>query len=105
MSITEVDELDYFLAICNARELVSYLMNNLIIAKEIDCSSCSKKLTLVKYLRNKDMFRWRCYTNVVQSIKKYISIKVGSFFSKFSIDIREILNFILDTEPNNLSIK
>ncbi|KAG0420909.1 hypothetical protein DMUE_6324, partial [Dictyocoela muelleri] len=50
---------------------------------------------LVKYQRNKDDVAWRCLNKHCQNYKKYLSVRLNTFFSFSSADLRQIFKIVI----------
>lgn len=55
------------------------------------CSSCNITCVFVKYVRNVDMYAWRCMTKTCQNYKKYFSLRQDSIFCYTKLDLRKLV--------------
>lgn len=79
----------------NKKELIVYLMAKNYINKEHFCARCNQSTKMVEYKRNVDGYAWRCMTSHCKNYKKYFSIRISSFFDKFSISFQYIFRIII----------
>ncbi|KAG0423924.1 hypothetical protein DMUE_6117 [Dictyocoela muelleri] len=83
----------YILSLDRANFL-EFLMCHRYIKNEVICGSCSVHMVLKHYTRNIDGFAWRCMNRDCRSYSKYFSIRAGSFFEHFTIEMKTILRIL-----------
>ncbi|KAG0437142.1 hypothetical protein DMUE_3864 [Dictyocoela muelleri] len=79
----------------DGREFIDFLFDNRFLLSEFNCIACKDNAKFVKYARNIDGYAWRYYNIKCKNYKKYFSIRIGSFFEGFAIDIKYILKFVV----------
>ncbi|KCZ79120.1 hypothetical protein H312_03493, partial [Anncaliia algerae PRA339] len=79
----------------NQEEVIEYLMSNKYLKKEIYCQKCGVPLVLVKNKRSQDKYSWRCMFKTCLVYKKYFSLREGSFFRDFKIDLKSVMLIII----------
>lgn len=75
-------------------ENIMWMMDNSLLQKSPNCMSCNEALNMKETKRNKDGLGWRCYNKLCLKYGQWVSIRVGSFFANFSLDLQEILKAI-----------
>lgn len=79
----------------NAAQFIKLMMEFGFLQKQVDCKSCKNAMKLVNYTRNKDTVAWRCVVKKCKDFEKYKSIRYGSFFNDFSVDLRFIFRILI----------
>ena len=88
-------ELERSIIKANKKKLIKIFMGLGLIKKNKTCENCLNECKYVKYKRNIDGFAWRCMQKTCKAYKKYLSLRIGSFFNGFNISLREILLVII----------
>lgn len=89
------DSLEVFIIRANARELITFLMDKNYILREYTCQQCGNNCSFVPYKRSKDEYSWRCMFVNCPFYKKYTSLRVNSFFEKFTTDLKTIMRILI----------
>ncbi|KAG0437724.1 hypothetical protein DMUE_3528 [Dictyocoela muelleri] len=79
----------------NNLEFVNFLFDNNYLNKEYFCLKCNHSCSLRCYKRNSDLYAWRCLNKNCINYKKYISIRVNSFFENLNLPLKEIFKIVL----------
>ena len=84
-----------------------FLMRKRFLKNEAQCEACQNKLNFVKYKKASDGFAWRCNERNCNEFQKYTSIRKGSFFENFSIELGIILRVLIkySTRQQRFTIK
>ncbi len=77
------------------KDFINELMENNFLKRSHECISCNCQCNLVKYTRNKDKLAWRCMNSSCDQYKKYISVRIGSFFEDYSTDIQLLFRVVI----------
>ncbi|KAG0438993.1 hypothetical protein DMUE_2737 [Dictyocoela muelleri] len=77
------------------KEFISFLMTEGFLQNFYICTYCNNSCNLVPYTRNKDLMAWRCMNRNCKSYKKYVSVRINSFFDTLTADLRFILKIII----------
>lgn len=92
MRPSELEEKCYTLG---KKEFIQFLMSHRMLKNVYVCLGCNCSTSFVAYKRNIDGHAWRCMNSSCVNYKKYYSIRLHSFFSKFFIDLKYIILVIL----------
>lgn len=90
-----MDELENCLIRLSIKELIEWCMDNNLLLRELNCSSCRYSMNFVSYNRNKDNFAWRCMNSLCTAYKNYVSLRKMSFFEEFKTPLLTILKIII----------
>ncbi|KAM0687957.1 hypothetical protein COBT_000793 [Conglomerata obtusa] len=88
-------------------ELIIFMMQEKYLKKEVLCTICRASMRLVCYNKCKDKKAWRCMNTTCKNYKEYMSIRLGSFFEGFKLDLLLIFRIIIKyaTRQTRYSIK
>lgn len=70
-------------------------MDENFLPRERLCTHCQNSSALVSYTRNSDGVAWRCMNSSCIMYKKYKSVRIDTFFDKFSTDLRTIFLILI----------
>jgi transposase-like protein len=79
----------------NQLALINYCFEKQLIKNLVICNKCQISMNFTTYKRNKDGYAWRCMNKKCTNYKKYLSIRLNSFFENFKIEIKVVLQIII----------
>lgn len=89
------DNLETMIIRFNQDQLIEYLMMNRYLKNEMRCNLCGCYMKYVVYKRNIDGKAYRCMEKNCKKYKKYNSIRLGSFFENFTIELYMIMRVVI----------
>ncbi|MGL6008786.1 MAG: hypothetical protein ACRC1D_04945 [Culicoidibacterales bacterium] len=78
-----------------AEELIAWAFENELLLREQFCSKCSTPLKYERCKSYADSFCWRCTTRTCMDYQKRTSIRSGSFFEGFGLELKKIIKVLL----------
>jgi transposase-like protein len=86
---------EMFIINLNKKDLIDFCFSKQLIKNHSICLECNVSMKLAVYKRNRDGYAWRCMLKTCKNYKKYILIRINSFFEEYKIDIKLILQIII----------
>lgn len=75
-------------------QLIYWCMEKKLLRDRVVCSDCGISCVLRKNNRNKDGLSWICHNFKCSNYGWWVSIRGGSFFEGFCLDVKTILSFL-----------
>lgn len=75
-------------------ETIYWLMEKGLLKQKQICKECNGEQVLKKTKRNKDLLGWRCYDALCNNFLVWTSIRRGSVFEDFTVDLKEVVKSI-----------
>ncbi|KAG0431934.1 hypothetical protein DMUE_5528 [Dictyocoela muelleri] len=79
----------------NNNEVVTFIMSHQFIRSELTCLNCLCFMKLCTYKANVDQIAFRCMHKGCSRYKGYTSVRKGSFFDGFNIDMGLVLRIVI----------
>lgn len=80
------------------QELISYMMNNSFLQREMKCVHCKVFMELKSYEQVKEKLVWRCNNTLCPKYRNRTSIRHLSFFSDLTIDFLSFFQLLISWE-------
>ncbi len=77
------------------KEFIDLLMKNKLLKNIKICPNCSVRALFVTYKRHKNEYAWHCMNKECDKYQTYYKIRQGSFFERFSSDLKFIFRVLL----------
>ena len=93
--MSSIDLIEQKIIRCNDFKLIEYLWELKLLKREVLCGACGISMSIRKRNVKMDKYAWRCINKICNNYKNYTSIRIGSFFESFRLEIKFILRVVL----------
>ncbi|KAM0687534.1 hypothetical protein COBT_001223 [Conglomerata obtusa] len=88
-------QLETYINNLDEKALILWCFEKQILQNHSICVACKVSIYLVVYKRHKDVYAWRCMTRGCTNVEKFFTLRLLSFFDRYRIEIKTILQIIL----------